>query len=234
MESNGLNDPARPASLPVISGAPDISAAPAGANCWQPVLSAAQFELLLAAMCAGVPLPPIFEGKCEQSELVATTLASPNASPISSPATIETPSKRVLETSDTGSDSSMPEAGRPAKKARHQCPKCLKFFTRPSSLTTHDLTHTGEKPHACTFSGCGKRFSTESNMRRHSKLHTDPQPRRLRRIRPHQHHMPADFASMIMPADTQSTPRRLSEPMFPTYWPDLAALGFMPTPAASD
>ncbi|KAJ1833089.1 hypothetical protein LPJ63_003022 [Coemansia sp. RSA 2711] len=39
-------------------------------------------------------------------------------------------------------------------------------------------THTGEKPHECTFPGCNKRFSVLSNLRRHTRLHLDPQPRR--------------------------------------------------------
>ncbi|KAI9503150.1 hypothetical protein BX070DRAFT_183478, partial [Coemansia spiralis] len=54
---------------------------------------------------------------------------------------------------------------------RYQCEECLKYFTRPSSLTTHIYTHTGEKPHECSFPGCSKKFSVLSNLRRHMKLH---------------------------------------------------------------
>ncbi|KAJ1916802.1 hypothetical protein H4219_003578 [Mycoemilia scoparia] len=56
-----------------------------------------------------------------------------------------------------------------------QCPYCKKEFTRPSSLSTHIYTHTGEKPHECTFPGCKKRFSVLSNLRRHLKLHKKQQ-----------------------------------------------------------
>ncbi|OLY84535.1 Zinc finger protein [Smittium mucronatum] len=54
---------------------------------------------------------------------------------------------------------------------RYNCKYCPKSFTRPSSLTIHTYTHTGEKPHECTFPECKKRFSVLSNLRRHLKLH---------------------------------------------------------------
>ncbi|OMJ21341.1 Zinc finger protein [Smittium culicis] len=54
---------------------------------------------------------------------------------------------------------------------RYNCKYCSKSFTRPSSLTIHTYTHTGEKPHECTFPECKKRFSVLSNLRRHLKLH---------------------------------------------------------------
>lgn len=47
----------------------------------------------------------------------------------------------------------------------YTCEICEKQFVRPSSLTTHRFSHTGEKPHSC--STCGKSFSVASNLRRH-------------------------------------------------------------------
>ncbi|KAH9451751.1 hypothetical protein Pst134EA_025689 [Puccinia striiformis f. sp. tritici] len=47
----------------------------------------------------------------------------------------------------------------------YTCEICEKKFVRPSSLTTHRFSHTGEKPHTCPT--CGKSFSVASNLRRH-------------------------------------------------------------------
>lgn len=44
-----------------------------------------------------------------------------------------------------------------------------KRFARPSSLRTHIHSHTGEKPYTCEL--CGRGFSVQSNLRRHSKIH---------------------------------------------------------------
>jgi len=33
------------------------------------------------------------------------------------------------------------------------------------------MIHTGEKPHMCTFPGCGKKFSEKGNMKTHFKTH---------------------------------------------------------------
>ncbi|CAO3632718.1 unnamed protein product [Mucor fragilis] len=61
---------------------------------------------------------------------------------------------------------------------RYKCNECFKTFSRPSSLRIHILSHTGEKPHVCPQPDCGRRFSVQSNMRRHLKVHycNDPSP----------------------------------------------------------
>ncbi|KAI8369305.1 uncharacterized protein BYT42DRAFT_583856 [Radiomyces spectabilis] len=60
---------------------------------------------------------------------------------------------------------------RDAGTGRYVCPYCHKKFSRPSSLRIHTYSHTGEKPFVCTEEGCGRRFSVQSNMRRHLRVH---------------------------------------------------------------
>ncbi|KAJ1894112.1 hypothetical protein LPJ66_005381 [Kickxella alabastrina] len=52
---------------------------------------------------------------------------------------------------------------------KHPCGICGRSFARPSSLASHVLTHSGEKPYDCPAYKCGKSFSVLSNMRRHYK-----------------------------------------------------------------
>ncbi|CAE6396114.1 unnamed protein product [Rhizoctonia solani] len=54
---------------------------------------------------------------------------------------------------------------------RHVCKVCEKPFDRPSTLTAHMNTHTGERPHLCPVENCGKRFTVSSNLRRHASTH---------------------------------------------------------------
>ncbi|KAL2916391.1 hypothetical protein HK105_204147 [Polyrhizophydium stewartii] len=53
---------------------------------------------------------------------------------------------------------------------RYQCQFCNKRFTRPSSLSTHIFTHTGERPFQCQNPMCGRSFSVLSNLRRHTRV----------------------------------------------------------------
>ncbi|KAG2171741.1 hypothetical protein INT43_008121 [Umbelopsis isabellina] len=54
---------------------------------------------------------------------------------------------------------------------RFKCPYCQKSFSRPSSLRIHTYSHTGEKPFQCLHPGCDRKFSVQSNMRRHLRVH---------------------------------------------------------------
>jgi KRAB domain-containing zinc finger protein len=90
---------------------------------------------------------------------------------------VESPPGNAADAIDgSGSSSTAGDEGKTDNGAGFMCAVCGRQFRLRQLLTTHSVTHTGERPYACRHPGCTKRFGQSSTRNYHERTHSDARP----------------------------------------------------------